>query len=161
MGVYMQAADVDIVATGTTGRQLTVQHYGARSFKVAPSKVRAYLARSGYCQGPAYFQRIKGVLEEEQEYIRALTVTEEQPGEPGERRPVRLLKEAERQGLLEGLNAKRERMAKCFETDLDLHHEEVWKRCVRDRYGPQIEELDKDIERLKQPYIFVASEELA
>mmetsp|Transcript_130392 Transcript_130392/g.260125 ORF Transcript_130392/g.260125 Transcript_130392/m.260125 type:complete len:158 (-) Transcript_130392:8-481(-) len=157
----MQAAVVDTVATGTEARHLTVQQHWLMNFAVAPNQVRTYVARSGYCQGPAYLRRIKGVLEEEQQYIEALSATEEQPGEPGERQPVRLLTAAERRGLVEGLHAKREQLERCFANDFDLHHEEAWKRRVRDRYEPQIVELDRDIERLNQPYIFVASEELA
>merc|ERR1712242_594370 len=122
--------------------------------------------------GHSYLQDIIGILEDEQEYIEALPSLETEVEETENKRPVRLLTDAERNGLLEGLGAKREQMAKCFEA---MHSwpalervvcwlwcadvlEEAWKRRVRERYIPEIEQIEKDIVQMKQKYIFVASD---
>uniref|UniRef100_A0A7R9ZZ63 Enkurin domain-containing protein n=1 Tax=Pyrodinium bahamense TaxID=73915 RepID=A0A7R9ZZ63_9DINO len=130
----------------------------AKTIAVATGEVRAYVKRSGFGRGPPYLQDIIGILEDEQEYIEALPSLDAVVEESGGKRPVRLLTDAEKSGLLQGLGAKRDQMAKCFEADLELHEEEAWKRRVRERYLPEIEQIDKDIAQMNQKYIFVASD---
>lgn len=124
---------------------------------VPTAEVRALVERDGYGRVPHYLRETMDGLEDEQEYIEALPATEAEAEDLSGKRPVRLLTDAERSSLLESLGAKREQMARCFESDLDAHPEEVWKRRVRERYEPEIQQIDKDIVQMSQRYIFVAS----
>mmetsp|Transcript_98068 Transcript_98068/g.194147 ORF Transcript_98068/g.194147 Transcript_98068/m.194147 type:complete len:185 (-) Transcript_98068:18-572(-) len=126
----------------------------SRQVGIAPNDVRAYVERSGFVKGPAYMQEINSVLEKESAYIQALPTTDGEALSGSV--TVRLLTEMEREILLEGLTSKRDQVSQSFEADLSLHFEDNWRWQVQQRYLPEMRQLDKDITRMKQQYIFVA-----
>mmetsp|Transcript_87985 Transcript_87985/g.152439 ORF Transcript_87985/g.152439 Transcript_87985/m.152439 type:complete len:178 (+) Transcript_87985:154-687(+) len=129
-----------------------------RLLRTAPtSKVRAFAQSAEFGRIPAYLRETMNVLEDEREYIESLPEIEAEVEDPDNRRRVRLLTDIERLSLVEGLMGKREQVARCLEAELLLHHEDLWKRKVRARYEPQIEQIDKDLEKMSRRYIFVAS----
>mmetsp|Transcript_85879 Transcript_85879/g.191139 ORF Transcript_85879/g.191139 Transcript_85879/m.191139 type:complete len:157 (+) Transcript_85879:69-539(+) len=127
--------------------------------RAAPmAQVRAVLERDAYGRVPTFLQQVVENLEEEEEYIEALPLLEAEADDPEGKHPVRLLTDSERSSLLEGLGARREQVLSGFASEAALHPEEAWKRRVREQYLPQLREIDADIAKLGQRYIFVAAE---
>lgn len=142
---------------GDAGADL-VQRNSIRVMAVPTAEVRAFAERRGYGRVPPYLQEVMGILEQEQEYIEALPTTMTKAEiEDRTKKPVRLLTDMERTNLLQGLGAKREQIIRCFESDLALHKDHAWKQRVKERYIPEIIQIDKDIAQLDQKYIFVDS----
>lgn len=131
----------------------------AKASAAVPAEVRAYLERRRYGGVPAYLQEVLEDLENEQEYIDALTAIETEEPDPSCKRPVRLLTDVERTALLRGLSAKREQLKRCLEADLEEHPDETWRRRIMERYAAEVGQIDQDIEQMSQKYIFVSSEE--
>lgn len=122
---------------------------------VPAAEIRAEVQRSSYDRFPGYLKETMELLDEEEDYINSLPNTALEP----EHRPlVRLMTESERGVLAEGLLAKKEQVTRCFEADLVLHHEDVWKRRVIERYAPQLCQINTDINYMNRKYIFVSLE---
>merc|ERR1719453_1844278 len=120
-----------------------------RALKGVPTaEVKAYAVAKDFGRVPSYLRETMEVLEDEREYIEALPEIEAEllSEDPSDKRYVRLLTEMERLGLMEALLAKQEQVEECFESELDIHPEELWKRKVRERYEPQLRQIDRDLE---------------
>ncbi|CAK0906423.1 unnamed protein product [Prorocentrum cordatum] len=101
---------------------------GPRGRSAAPTaEVRSRLQLDGYGRVPHFLEEIVGVLEDELAYVEGLASGDSEE-DLADRPQVRLLTDAERSCLLEGLDAKRSHLMRCFEEDLDLHPEEVFAR---------------------------------
>ncbi|CAK0906422.1 unnamed protein product [Prorocentrum cordatum] len=131
---------------------------GPRGRSAAPTaEVRSRLQLDGYGRVPHFLEEIVGVLEDELAYVEGLASGDSEE-DLADRPQVRLLTDAERSCLLEGLDAKRSHLMRCFEEDLDLHPEEEWRQRVREQYSPEIRQLDKDVAQMSQRYVFVATD---
>lgn len=128
---------------------------------VATSEVRAYVEARGFGRVPPRLADIMDGLEDEREYIAALPDLEaEMLSEDANTKPlVRLLTDVERLALVQGLIDKQEQVEQCYEAELALRPEEVWQRKVRERYEPQMQQIDMDLEKMNRRYIFVAAED--
>lgn len=122
----------------------------------APKKVsegaKDYLHKEDYGKVPKYLYHIKQDIEAEYEYIRQL----QEERDEAMRAQVRPLDEEERQGLIEGLKAKWEKVNTEFQGGTHLTKlDTIGKIKRKEKYEAELSQIEKDIERMARKNIMV------
>jgi hypothetical protein len=125
-----------------------------------PAPETNYLKKEGYGQVPQYLNKVKAEVEAEKEYINQCIAAEQayyQSAQP----QMQLLDEAERVKLLSQLKDKWEEVNKAYQ--LQTHtlpiKDTIGSVRRKEAYETQLHQLEKNIEKLSKPYVFVQSDE--
>jgi len=114
----------------------------------------SYMNKKGYGKVPAYLEKVKGEIQDEYNYIMQMqeAATEEMDEEGFGR--TRMLSEAERIEMLNGLKTNWDRINKAYQT-LSFTLDTPAKKQRKEEFEAQLEQLERDIERLSKRNVFV------
>jgi len=120
--------------------------------KKTGTEVRDYMSKEDYGQVPKYLQRIKADIQDEYDYIAALTQQEEEE-RAGQ---VRLLTEEEKGALVCGLKAKWEKVNTDYQATTHITKLDTRGKVRRkEQYEASLQQIERDMEKLNKRYIFV------
>ena len=123
-----------------------------------PEEPMNWLKKPNYGQVPPYLQKIKGEIMDEYEYIRQMQQAQSEAGPPG----MRLLPEEERVTLIDELKRKWD--------EVNVHYQQtsvlalasldsIGKVKRKEMLEAQLAQIEKDIEKLSKPTIYVRTDE--
>lgn len=113
-----------------------------------------YLSKEDYGKVPRYLQHIKKDIEGEYDYIRQL----EQQREDAHQSVMRPMPDEERLGLIDGLKAKWEQVNTEYQATTHLTKlDTIGKTKRKEKYEAELQQIEKDIERLNRANIHVNS----
>jgi len=112
--------------------------------------------KKGYGKVPAYLEKVKGEIQDEYNYIMQMqeAATEEMDAEGGDYGRTRMLSENERIEMLNGLKTNWDRINKAYQT-LSFTLDTPAKKQRKEEFEAQLEQLERDIERLSKRNVFV------
>jgi len=114
----------------------------------------SYMNKKGYGKVPAYLEKVKGEIQDEYNYIMQMQeVANEEMDEEGYGR-TRMLSEPERIEMLNGLKTNWDRINKAYQT-LSFTLDTPAKKQRKEEFEAQLEQLERDIERLSKRNVFV------
>lgn len=120
-----------------------------------PTEHPRFVDRPGYGQAPSYLQTVRQEIIAEKEYI-AAALDQQRRDQQHDQGQMRLLPEAERLKLLDNLKTKWESVNKAYQ---GMTHavvlDTVGKIRRKEEYESQMQNLEKSIEKLSKPYVFV------
>merc|ERR1712070_860655 len=106
----------------------------------------SYMNKKGYGKVPAYLEKVKSEMQE----------AYEEEGEDGCR--TRMLPPDERMEMIEGLKTNWDRINKAYQT-LSFTLDTPAKKQRKEEFEAQLEQIERDIERLSKGNIFVEEEQ--
>merc|ERR1711988_1843459 len=114
----------------------------------------SYMNKKGYGKVPAYLEKVKGEIQDEYNYIMQMqeAATEEMEEEGYGR--TRMISEGERIEMLNGLKTNWDRINKAYQT-LSFTLDTPAKKQRKEEFEAQLEQLERDIERLSKRNVFV------
>merc|ERR1712188_51452 len=120
----------------------------------------SYMNKKGYGKVPAYLEKVKGEIQDEYNYIMQMQEavgedTYQEDGEAGAK--TRMLSEGERVAMLNGLKTNWDRINKAYQT-LSFTLDTPAKKQRKEEFEAQLEQLERDIERLSKRNVFVDQE---
>merc|ERR1712166_1151028 len=116
----------------------------------------SYMNKKGYGKVPAYLEKVKGEIQDEYNYIMQMqeqASEEMDDGGEGFGR-TRMLSEGERIEMLNGLKTNWDRINKAYQT-LSFTLDTPAKKQRKEEFEAQLEQLERDIERLSKRNVFV------
>merc|ERR1711988_805241 len=114
----------------------------------------SYMNKKGYGKVPAYLEKVKGEIQDEYNYIMQMQeAASEEMEEEGYGR-TRVLSENERIEMLNGLKTNWDRINKAYQT-LSFTLDTPAKKQRKEEFEAQLEQLERDIERLSKRNVFV------
>jgi len=114
----------------------------------------SYMNKKGYGKVPAYLEKVKGEIQDEYNYIMQMQEAQtEEMDEEGFGR-TRVLSENERIEMLNGLKTNWDRINKAYQT-LSFTLDTPAKKQRKEEFEAQLEQLERDIERLSKRNVFV------
>jgi len=118
----------------------------------------SYMNKKGYGKVPAYLEKVKGEIQDEYNYIMQMqeAATEEMEEEGFGR--TRVLSENERIEMLNGLKTNWDRINKAYQT-LSFTLDTPAKKQRKEEFEAQLEQLERDIERLSKRNVFVEEQQ--
>merc|ERR1711907_12549 len=116
----------------------------------------SYMNKKGYGKVPAYLEKVKGEIQDEYNYIMQMqeAAGEETMDETGGGGRTRMLGEAERVEMLNGLKTNWDRINKAYQT-LSFTLDTPAKKQRKEEFEAQLEQIERDIERLSKRSVFV------
>merc|ERR1711939_1114369 len=116
----------------------------------------SYMNKKGYGKVPAYLEKVKGEIQDEYNYIMQMqeAAVEEMGDETGEGGRTRMLSENERLEMLNGLKTNWDRINKAYQT-LSFTLDTPAKKQRKEEFEAQLEQIERDIERLSKRNVFV------
>merc|ERR1712159_127192 len=120
----------------------------------------SYMNKKGYGKVPAYLEKVKGEIQDEYNYIMQMqeAAVEEMGDETGEGGRTRMLSENERLEMLNGLKTNWDRINKAYQT-LSFTLDTPAKKQRKEEFEAQLEQLERDIERLSKRNVFVEEDQ--
>merc|ERR1712046_25541 len=112
----------------------------------------SYMNKKGYGKVPAYLEKVKAEIQDEYNYIQQMQEAYEEEGEDGCR--TRVLNNDERMEMIEGLKTNWDRINKAYQT-LSFPLDTPAKKQRKEEFEAQLEQIERDIERLSKGQIFV------
>merc|ERR1711912_54306 len=113
-----------------------------------------YMNKKGYGKVPAYLEKVKGEIQDEYNYIMQMQeAANEEMEEEGYGR-TRMISEPERIEMLNGLKTNWDRINKAYQT-LSFTLDTPAKKQRKEEFEAQLEQLERDIERLSKRNVFV------
>merc|ERR1711959_153934 len=117
----------------------------------------SYMNKKGYGKAPAYLEKAKGEIQDEYNYIMQMQeAANEEVDDEGYGR-TRMLSESERIEMLNGLKTNWDRINKAYQT-LSFTLDTPAKKQRKEEFEAQLEQLERDIERLSKRNVFVEEE---
>jgi len=113
-----------------------------------------YLSKPDYGKVPKYLGQVKAQIKEEYDLLDSMN---QQQHELQQDSSIQVLPEEERLAMLAGLKANWERINKEYQT-LSFTLDTPAKRKRKEAYEAQLEQIEKDIEKLNRKYIFVSQD---
>merc|ERR1712070_1298814 len=120
--------------------------------KKADVRQDSYMNKKGYGKVPAYLEKVKAEIQDEYNYIQQMQEAYEEEGEDGCR--TRVLNNDERMEMIEGLKTNWDRINKAYQT-LSFTLDTPAKKQRKEEFEAQLEQIERDIERLSKGSIFV------
>jgi len=118
----------------------------------------SYMNKKGYGKVPAYLEKVKGEIQDEYNYIMQM---QEAGGDEGAEEGygrTGMLSEGERQAMLAGLKTNWDRINKAYQT-LSFTLDTPAKKQRKEEFEAQLEQIERDIERLSKRNVFVEEEQ--
>ena len=112
-----------------------------------------YLQKQDYGKVPAYLSRVKDQIKDEYGMIEEM----QQRNQPADQESIDVLTEGDRERLLAGLKANWEAVNKEYQT-LSFTLDTPAKKKRKEDYEAQLEEIERDIQKLNKKFVFVHSE---
>merc|ERR1712167_26087 len=118
----------------------------------------SYMNKKGYGKVPAYLEKVKGEIQDEYNYIMQMQeAANEEVDDEGYGR-TRMLSESERIEMLNGLKTNWDRINKAYQT-LSFTLDTPAKKQRKEEFEAQLEQLERDIERLSKKNVFVEEQQ--
>jgi len=117
----------------------------------------SYMNKKGYGKVPAYLEKVKAEIQDEYNYIQQMQEAYEEQGEDGCR--TRVLNDGERMEMIEGLKTNWDRINKAYQT-LSFTLDTPAKKQRKEEFEAQLEQIERDIERLSKGAIFVEEQQM-
>lgn len=112
-----------------------------------------YLQKQDYGKVPGYLTRVKEQIKDEYGMIEEM----QQRNQPNEQEPIEVLTDGDRERLLAGLKANWEAVNKEYQT-LSFTLDTPAKKKRKEDYEAQLEQIEKDIQKLTKKFVFVHSD---
>merc|ERR1711966_436046 len=112
----------------------------------------SYMNKKGYGKVPAYLEKVKSEIQDEYNYIQQMQEAYEEEGDDGCR--TRALSNEERLEMVEGLKTNWDRINKAYQT-LSFTLDTPAKKQRKEEFEAQLEQIERDIERISKGRIFV------
>ena len=110
--------------------------------------------KKGYGKVPAYLEKVKSEIQDEYNYIMQMQdAAQEEMDDEGYGR-TRMLSEEERIEMLNGMKTNWDRINKAYQT-LSFTLDTPAKKQRKEEFEAQLEQLERDIERLSKRDVFV------
>jgi len=117
----------------------------------------SYMNKKGYGKVPAYLEKVKSEIQDEYNYIMQMQdAAQEEMDDEGYGR-TRMLSEPERIEMLNGMKTNWDRINKAYQT-LSFTLDTPAKKQRKEEFEAQLEQLERDIERLSKRNVFVEEE---
>merc|ERR1712046_529421 len=113
----------------------------------------SYMNKKGYGKVPAYLEKVKAEIQDEYNYIMQMQEAATEEMDEGYGR-TRMLSEGERIEMLNGLKTNWDRINKAYQT-LSFTLDTPAKKQRKEEFEAQLEQLERDIERLSKRNVFV------
>jgi len=113
-----------------------------------------YLRKEDFGKVPAYLSSVKAEVENEKAYIRRVLESERAEAEASQPK-TSLLPEEERVALLHSLKLKWEAVNKQYQTTTHMTVLSPVQLKVKEQYETELQQIEKSIEKLSKPYVFV------
>lgn len=118
----------------------------------------SYMNKKGYGKVPAYLEKVKGEIQDEYNYIMQMQEAATEDMEEGFGR-TRMVSEPERIEMLNGLKTNWDRINKAYQT-LSFTLDTPAKKQRKEEFEAQLEQLERDIERMSKRNVFVEEEQM-
>merc|ERR1712166_1524411 len=115
----------------------------------------SYMNKKGYGKVPHYLEKVKAEIEDEYNYIQSMQEAYDEEGEDGCR--TRVLDNNQKIDMIEGLKTNWDRINKAYQT-LSFTLDTPAKKQRKEEFEAQLEQIERDIERLTKGNIFVEDE---
>jgi len=115
----------------------------------------SYINKKGYGQVPKYLEKVKAEIEDEYNYIQSMQEAYEEEGDEGTR--TRALDNNQKLEMIDGLKTNWDRINKAYQT-LSFTLDTPAKKQRKEEFEAQLEQIERDIERLSKGNIFVEDE---
>jgi len=115
----------------------------------------SYMNKKGYGKVPHYLEKVKAEIEDEYNYIQSMQEAYDEEGEDGCR--TRVLDNKQKIDMIEGLKTNWDRINKAYQT-LSFTLDTPAKKQRKEEFEAQLEQIERDIERLTKGNIFVEDE---
>jgi len=115
----------------------------------------SYMNKKGYGKVPAYLEKVKAEIQDEYKYIQQMQEAYEEEAEDGSM--TKMLSDEERLEMVEGLKTNWDRINKAYQT-LSFTLDTPAKKQRKEEFEAQLEQIERDIERLSKHTIFVESQ---
>merc|ERR1712167_541494 len=116
----------------------------------------SYMNKKGYGKVPKYLEKVKAEIEDEYNYIQSMQEAYDEEGEDGCR--TRVLDNNQKMEMIEGLKTNWDRINKAYQT-LSFTLDTPAKKQRKEEFEAQLEQIERDIERLNKGNIFVEEEQ--
>ena len=117
-----------------------------------------WMKKKNYGEVPAYLRKIKAEIADEYEYLRQMQEAQANAGPPG----MRQMEDGERLALVHSLKTKWEEVNKIYQSTSVLSLDSldtIGKVKRKEQYEAQLAQIEKDIEKLQKPIVYVAVDE--
>merc|ERR1712216_880285 len=114
----------------------------------------SYMNKKGYGKVPQYLEKVKGEIQDEYNYIMRMQEAQEEADQDGNFGRTRMISENERGEMLNGLKTNWDRINKAYQT-LSFTLDTPAKKQRKEEFEAQLEQLERDIERLSKKNVFV------
>jgi len=114
----------------------------------------SYMNKKGYGKVPHYLEKVKAEIEDEYNYIQSMQEAYDEEGEDGCR--TRVLDNNQKIDMI-GLKTNWDRINKAYQT-LSFTLDTPAKKQRKEEFEAQLEQIERDIERLTKGNIFVEDE---
>merc|ERR1711865_716812 len=115
----------------------------------------SYMNKKGYGKVPHYLEKVKAEIEDEYNYIQSMQEAYDEEGEDGCR--TRVLDNNQKIDMIEGLKTNWDRINKAYQT-LSFTLDTPAKKQRKEEFEAQLEQIERDIERLTKGNILVEDE---
>jgi hypothetical protein len=116
----------------------------------------SYMNKKGYGKMPKYLEKVKAEIEDEYNYVQSMQEAYDEEGEDGCR--TRVLDNNQKMEMIEGLKTNWDRINKAYQT-LSFTLDTPAKKQRKEEFEAQLEQIERDIERLNKGNIFVEEEQ--
>merc|ERR1711977_355522 len=116
----------------------------------------SYVNKKGYGKVPAYLEKVKAEIQDEYNYIQQMQEAYDEDGDEGQCR-TRMMANDEKMSMLEGLKTNWDRINKAYQT-LSFTLDTPAKKQRKEEFEAQLEQIERDIERLSKRNVFVDQE---
>ena len=117
-----------------------------------------WMKKKNYGEVPAYLRKIKAEIADEYEYLRQMQEAQANAGPPG----MRQMEDGERLALVHSLKTKWEEVNKIYQSTSVLSLDSldtIGKVKRKEQCEAQLAQIEKDIEKLQKPIVYVAVDE--
>lgn len=114
----------------------------------------SYMNKKGYGRVPAYLEKVKGEIQDEYNYIMQMQEAANEEADTEGYGRTRMLSEPERVEMLNGMKTNWDRINKAYQT-LSFTLDTPAKKQRKEEFEAQLEQLERDIERLSKRNVFV------
>merc|ERR1712166_843136 len=118
----------------------------------------SYMNKKGYGKVPAYLEKVKAEISDEYQYIQQMQEAYEEEGDDGQAR-ARMLANDDKHVMLQGLKTNWDRINKAYQT-LSFTLDTPAKKQRKEEFEAQLEQIERDIEKLSKGSIFVKDEHM-
>lgn len=118
----------------------------------------SYMNKKGYGCVPGYLEKVKGEIQDEYNYIMQMQEAQEDADQEGGYGRTRMISENERVEMLNGLKTNWDRINKAYQT-LSFTLDTPAKKQRKEEFEAQLEQIERDIERLSKRNVFVEEED--